>query len=87
MERRNLPVISAAAAAAFSTPGEWTAPTQTTRALQVEAWRRRGGMEEGKRVRETEAREKKEPEEKRTERGKRVGRDQRKGKEGGEGGI
>lgn len=61
LERRNLPVISAAAAAAaaaFSTRGEWTAPTQTPRALQVGAWRRRGGMEEGKRGRGEKAREK-----------------------------
>uniref|UniRef100_G1QEU3 Uncharacterized protein n=1 Tax=Myotis lucifugus TaxID=59463 RepID=G1QEU3_MYOLU len=35
-----------------------TAPTQTPHALQVGAWRRRGGMEEGKRRRGEKAREK-----------------------------
>lgn len=66
LERRNLPVISAAAtaattaaaAAAFSTPCEWTVPTQTPRALQAGACRRSGGMEKGKRMRGKEAREK-----------------------------
>lgn len=42
LERRRLSAISAAAsaaaaAAAFSTPGEWTAPTQTLRVTQVGA--------------------------------------------------